>query len=255
MSFSVSEEPTLEIQGLGKTYNNDHVVFKDLSFTVKKGEFVSIVGPSGCGKTTLLHVIASLVSPTTGRVVISRNETLVARANAILVFQDYSKSLFPWKTVYENVTFVIDQNLSEAERRNRVESNLKLVGLFDDRNKYPWQLSGGMQQRVAIARALSVEPKILLMDEPFGSVDASIRRELELELLRIWQELKITILFVTHDIDEAIFLSNRVLVMKGPPTKIADQVSVEIPYPRDYIETRNSNLFGQYRKTILEYFT
>ena len=250
----MDNETVLEIQELGKIYNNDHSVFENLSFDVKKNEFVSIIGASGCGKTTLLHIIASLVLPTKGRIVVNNIKSNTVREKNILVFQDYSKSLFPWKTVYQNVDLMLDADLSKEDRRICIESNLKLVGLLENKNEYPWQLSGGMQQRVAIARALSVDPKILLMDEPFGSVDASIRRELELELLAIWQRLKITILFVTHDIDEAIFLSTRVLVMQGSPAKIVDQILIDIPFPRDYLETRNSTQFGHYRKNIIKHF-
>jgi len=241
----------LQVNSLGKSFEDGRDIFREINFSVDKGEFVSIVGASGCGKSTLLNIIANLLQASRGEIKFNNDHD---KSDRIMIFQEYNKTLFPWKTVFQNIDFVLRNVLSVSDRQLQSEKYLQLVRLEEARNKYPWQLSGGMQQRVAIARALATEPKLLLMDEPFGSLDANIRRELELELLSLWKKLNITILFVTHDIDEAIFLSNRILVMKGTPSTIADIVSIDIPYPRDYIKTKNSNSFGEYRTKLMQHF-
>lgn len=250
-----NEHQILKVKDLSKSFTDGNAVFENIDFSVSSGEFIAILGPSGCGKTTLLHIIAHLLKPTSGTVRFFDNDDFEKSTKAKLIFQEYNKSLFPWKTVFENVGFVLKNTPpSSEEREKRVRKYLELVGLEEAFNKYPWQLSGGMQQRVAIARALATEPKVLLMDEPFGSLDANIRRELEIELLEIWKKLKITILFVTHDIDEAIFLSNFIFIMKGSPSKIIKKLYIDISYPRDYLKTRNSKNFGEYRSIILKCF-
>jgi NitT/TauT family transport system ATP-binding protein len=239
----------LKVNRLEKSFEDDKIVFSDINFSVAQKEFVSIVGPSGCGKTTLLHIIANLLQPTKGNIKFFGDNT----SKGILIFQEYNKTLFPWKTVYENVEFVL-RHFPLIERKVRVEKYLQMVRLEESYDKYPWQLSGGMQQRVAIARALATEPKLLLMDEPFGSLDANMRKELELQLLDLWHKLDITILLVTHDIDEAIFLSNKIIIMKGTPSKITKDIIIDIPYPRDYLNTKNSIVFREYRVQIMKCF-
>lgn len=237
----------LTLENVKKNYG-DKAILEDISFTVAEGEFISIIGPSGHGKTTLLHLLAKLSEPTQGKIAYESKNS-----KPILIFQEYNKTLFPWKTALQNIEFVL-HHLSPKERRDQALKYIKLVHLEDAIEKYPSQLSGGMQQRVAIARALAYEPKILLMDEPFGSIDAHVRRQLELELLSIWSNpgLKVTILFVTHDIDEAIFLSSKILILKGKPATIIDEISISLPYPRDLIETKSTQLFNNIRVRILK---
>lgn len=222
----------------------------DVSLEIKSGEFVSILGPSGCGKTTLLKIIAGLLSPTNGQVEISNNDT---HNSLMFVFQEYNRSLFPWKTVYKNISFGLElDNMGDDKIEKEVKKYLKLVNLEGFENHYPWELSGGMQQRVAIARAIICNPKLLLMDEPFGSLDALSRSSLEDDLLQLWKEQKFTVLFVTHDIDEAIYLSQKVILLSSRPSKIIDTIEIELDYPRHQIESKNSNLFAGYRKNISE---
>src|SRR3954454_1267118 len=195
----------LEINSLGKTCgkgdNATHAV-RNVSFSIDEGEVVCVVGPSGCGKTTLLKCIAGLLRPTTGEVLLRGNRVTAPRDQMALVFQEYSRSLMPWSSVRNNVLLPLrHKQLSRAERDGLVEESLAAVGLTRVLDRYPWQLSGGMQQRVAIARALAYQPAILLMDEPFASVDAQTRADLEDLVLRVRDEYGITILFVTHDID------------------------------------------------------
>ena len=234
---------------------NGHTVFDNINFTITRGDFVTILGPSGCGKTTLLHIIASLSQPTKGELIIQHAHNSNTQKDVILIFQEYNKSLFPWKTVYQNMEFFLDRIKDRTEKERQIKKYLYLVNLQESFHKYPWQLSGGMQQRAVIARALAREPNLLLMDEPFGSLDASIKKDLELELLELWQRLGITILFVSHDIEEAIFLSTRILIMTNTPSKFIDDIAINLPYPRDYITTKNSQAFGDYRATILKYFS
>ncbi len=220
----------------------------NISLEIKNGEFVSILGPSGCGKTTLLKIIAGLLTPSTGEIKITNNDS---HNSLMFVFQEYNRSLFPWKTVYKNISFGLELNNASNEKiENDVKKYLKLVNLEGFENHYPWELSGGMQQRVAIARAIICNPKLLLMDEPFGSLDALSRNSLEDDLLQLWKEQKFTTLFVTHDIDEAIYLSQKVVLLSTRPSKILDIVKIDLDYPRHQIETKNSSLFAEYRKTI-----
>jgi NitT/TauT family transport system ATP-binding protein len=218
---------------------------------VGAGEFVSLVGPSGCGKTTLLMCIAGLVAPSAGRVALKSAEVEGPPKDLVLVFQEYNKSLFPWRTVLGNVLFGL-----EAKGRPPLDAEAKghwlirLVGLEGFERHYPWELSGGMQQRVAIARALAYEPEVLLMDEPFGSVDAMTRLELEDGLLKLWKELGTTILFVTHDIEEAIYLSDRIYVLGRGPSRLIHAVDVRLERPRNQLTTRADPDFMKLRNEI-----
>ena len=203
----------------------------DVSFDVKDGEFVCLLGPSGCGKTTLLRIIAGLETQTSGEITLNGVPITGPDPKRGMVFQQYS--LFPWRTVMDNVTFGLEmQGINKAEARKHVEKYIDLVGLEQFKNSYPYELSGGMQQRAAIARALANEPEVLLMDEPFGALDAQTRNILQDELLKIWEQKHVTILFVTHSVDEAVVLSDRIVVMTARPGRIREIVNVDLPRPR-----------------------
>jgi NitT/TauT family transport system ATP-binding protein len=244
----------LDIKGLSKTYGSGpkatHAI-GDVSFTVLDGEFVCVVGPSGCGKTTLLKCIAGLLEPTGGEVVLRGRRVEGPPDELALVFQEYSRSLMPWSSVRNNVLLPLrHKKLSRAERRDLVAESLEAVGLTRFIDHYPWQLSGGMQQRVAIARALAYQPTILLMDEPFASVDAQTRGDLEDLILQVRDEYGITILFVTHDIDESVYLSDRVVVLTHSPTEVKEIVAVALPRPRDQLATKELPEFVNLRAHV-----
>jgi NitT/TauT family transport system ATP-binding protein len=244
----------LEVDSLGHTYQakgGTHHAIGDVSFTVDAGELVCVVGPSGCGKSTLLRTISGLIKPSTGDVQLHGEPVRGVPADLAVVFQDYSRSLFPWLTVQRNVELPLRTRVSaKAERRQRAREALGWVGLEEASGKYPWQLSGGMQQRVAIARALACRPALLLMDEPFASVDAQTRGELEDLLLRVRAEHDSTVLLVTHDIDESVYLGNRVLVLSKSPGSIIADLPVHLPDQRDQITTRASADFVKLRSEV-----
>jgi NitT/TauT family transport system ATP-binding protein len=224
-----------------------------VTFEVAEGELLAIVGPSGGGKTTLLRLLCGLMSPTTGSVHLDGRLVSAPPREAAIVFQDYSRSLFPWLNVTRNIMFPLRRwRESRSEKMARVETVLGEVGLDGQGKKYPWQLSGGMQQRVAIARALVSRPEILLLDEPFASVDALTRAELQDLVLRLHghEEKGVTIVHVTHDIDEAVYLADRVLVLSGTPGRIVASVDVPLPRPRDQTETRSSPEFLALRNEL-----
>jgi NitT/TauT family transport system ATP-binding protein len=247
----VSEGNTmLEVKGLRKVYRSgtrEVEALRDLTFTVAAGELVCLVGPSGCGKTTLLRCIAGLLEPTSGQVEVGD------KAGLAIVFQEYGRSLFPWLTVRDNVDLPLRQKkVPRARRRELVDEALTAVGLAGTESAYPWQLSGGMQQRVAIARAVAYEPSVLLMDEPFAAVDAQTRADLEDLVRSLWQRLGVTILFVTHDIDEAVYLGQRVLMLSASPTVIQDELTVDLPAERDQLHTRADPRFTALRTRVYE---
>lgn len=226
-------------------------VFEDVTFDVRPGEFVSIVGPSGCGKTSLLRCLAGLDTPDAGTIRLDGRIVDGPGANVVMVFQDAANSLFPWKTVLGNVVFGATRcALSRIETEERARRLLADVGLSGAENQRPWQLSGGMQQRTALARALIGAPNFLLMDEPFTSLDALSRADLEDLLLQLWNERAMTVLFVTHDVDEAIYLSDRVLLLGGSPTRVHADVAVDLPRPRHPLGTRGLSRFSELRTRI-----
>jgi NitT/TauT family transport system ATP-binding protein len=244
----------LEIKGLGKTYGTGeratHAV-GNVSLTVDDGEFVCVVGPSGCGKTTLLKCVAGLLRPSRGEVVLRGNRVTEPPEEMALVFQEYSRSLMPWSSVRNNVLLPLRHKpLDKRARDQLVEEALASVGLERFMDHYPWQLSGGMQQRVAIARALAYQPSILLMDEPFASVDAQTRGDLEDLVLRVREQYGVTILFVTHDIDESVYLSDRVVVLTHAPTEVKESIPVDLPMPRDQIATKELPEFARLRAHV-----
>jgi NitT/TauT family transport system ATP-binding protein len=236
--------PVVQVHGATKTFPRGNVTaVQEIDLEIAAGEFVSLIGPSGCGKSTLLRLIGDLVEPTSGTITVNGKPAKQARADHDygIVFQD--SVLFEWRTVAKNISLPLELlGWDRAKRKDRIAEMLELVELtsFEDHN--PWQLSGGMQQRVSIARALAFEPALLLMDEPFGALDEMTRERLNLELLSIWQQLASTVVFVTHSISEAVFLSTRVVVMSPRPGRIAGIVDVDLPYPRS-VETREEPHF------------
>ena len=245
----------LEVAALSKSYRQiggeSTVAVQEISFEVDKEEFVSFVGPSGCGKTTLLMCIAGLIPPSSGAVKVKGVEINGPPQNLVLVFQEYNKSLFAWRSVMGNVLFGLEvRGRISRDAEDKARHLIDLVGLEGFERHYPWELSGGMQQRVAIARALAYEPEVLLMDEPFGSVDALTRLELEDTLLRLWKELKTTILFITHDIDEAIYLSDRICVLSRRPSRVVQRIDVHLGRPRNQLATRADPGFVELRNEI-----
>ena len=229
--------PRVEIVGVQKTFRargggEEMPALRDIDLRIQDGEFVCLLGPSGCGKSTLLNVIAGFLRPTSGRVVANGREVRDPGPDRAMVFQEYA--LFPWMTVWDNVAFGLElAGRGRAEIRQKVDAVLAKLTLTDFRGRFPKDLSGGMRQRVAIARCLVLDSPLLLMDEPFGALDALTRRSLQDELLRIWQEFRRTVVFVTHNIDEAVYLADRVVVMTYRPGTIKRDVPVALPRPRD----------------------
>ncbi|MDI6028066.1 ABC transporter ATP-binding protein [Corticibacterium sp. UT-5YL-CI-8] len=245
----------LKISRLSMSYGSDSqlkVIFRDLDCSVEKGEVVCLVGPSGVGKSTLMRCIAGLSKPVAGKVEL--DGTLVDRPlrDVSLVFQDYSRSLMPWLKVIGNVTLpLLNRIASKQERLAAAHAAIEAVGLRGNEDKYPWQLSGGMQQRVAIARAIACKPRLLLMDEPFASVDAQTRADLEDLTLRLRDQFGMSVLVVTHDIDESVYMSDRVVVLRGSPAEVVETVDIPLPVPRDQISTKTEPRFAELRAHIL----
>jgi NitT/TauT family transport system ATP-binding protein len=246
----------LRVRGLHKSFaaaGGTTVALNGVDLDIEEGSFVSIVGPSGCGKSTLLQIMAGLASPTSGDVFYKNRSIQDPPPDVLYVFQQYTRSLFPWKTVERNVAFGLENKgkLSRAEIASRTRELIGLMKLSGFEHHYPWQLSGGMQQRVAIARALACRPAVLLMDEPFSAVDALTRVGLQ-ELLRsLWRELNLTVVFVTHDVDEGVYLSTRVVALTRAPGTIAIDVPIDLPGPRDQIATRALPAYLDYRARLL----
>jgi NitT/TauT family transport system ATP-binding protein len=215
-----------------------HQVLEDVSFEIRSGQVVGIVGRSGTGKTTLLRVLGGLLPATAGHVELEERPMTGPSPAVITVFQDYENALLPWRTIGANVALGLERGVSRSDREARVAEALRMVGLEGRARDYPWRLSGGMQQRVQIARALAMRPRVLLMDEPFGALDAMTRASLQDELLRVQAQTGATIVFITHDLDEAIYLADRVLVLAGTPGRITLQSASELPRPRHQITTR-----------------
>jgi NitT/TauT family transport system ATP-binding protein len=264
-SLSTTAEPTvptpsaevvLDVRGLRKIYDGHGrrvEAIRDLTFGVNAGQFVCVVGPSGAGKTTLLRCVAGLLDATAGEVVLAGDRVTGPPRGMAVVFQEYGRSLFPWMTVRQNVERpLIEKRMPKAQRRRAVDEALASVGLTDSASAHPWQLSGGMQQRVAIARAVAYEPSVLLMDEPFAAVDAQTRAELEDLVRSLWHRLGVTVVFVTHDIDEAVYLGERILVLSNRPTVVLEDVVVDLPDERDQAHTRSTQRFGELRSHVYD---
>ncbi len=245
----------LELRNINKTYlaggSEQVTAVKDVAFRVERGQCVALVGPSGCGKTTLLTTVAGLAPPTGGKVLVNNREVDGPPREMVMVFQDYANSLFPWRTVLGNVLFALEGRRESGQRKRHAAMDaLQSVGLAEFSRHYPWQLSGGMQQRAAIARSLAYGSEILLMDEPFASVDAQTRETLEDLLLGVWERFNKTILFVTHDIDEAVYLSDKVVVLTKRPARVAETVDIDLPRPRTQVATRSAPRFIELRNHI-----
>jgi len=226
-------------------------VLAGISYDVQEHHFVSIVGPSGVGKTTLLRLLTGLMKPTSGEILVGDQPISGPPKGLAVVLQDYTRSLMPWLTIEKNIALTLrKQKLGKAEMRERIQSSLEEVGLEGTGKSYPWQLSGGMQQRASIARALATRPDILVMDEPFASVDAQTRFDLEDLVLKVRDDFGITTLMVTHDIDEAVYLSDEIVVLHGKPAQVRDVVTVDIPFPRSQMETRNDQRFAELRTHV-----
>ncbi|WP_413810724.1 ABC transporter ATP-binding protein [Streptomyces sp. OE57] len=247
--------PRLRVEGLSKTYggaSDAHEVLSDISLEVHEGEFVCVVGPSGAGKTTLLRCLTSLMPPSAGAVYLNGEPLHGPNASISVVFQEYTRSLMPWMTVTKNVGLPLRaRGTDKAVIAELVENALASVGLAGSGRKHPWQLSGGMQQRVAIARALITSPDVLIMDEPFASIDAQTRLELEDLTLALQRERGMTVVLVTHDIDEAVYLSHRIVVLSKNPARVQEIVEVGLGEERDQITTRETARFSEVRSHVL----
>jgi len=241
----------LTVADISFRYPNGHAVFSSFSLNAKPGEFVAILGPSGCGKTTLLNLLSGFMQPQAGQITINQTAVRPERSELGYVFQ--APQLFPWLSALENVRFGLRMSASidASQQRERALQYLRLVGLESAAHRLPHQLSGGMQQRVSLARTLALEPSVLLMDEPFAALDAISRNSMNEETLRIWAELGQTVLFITHDIDEAVFLADRVIVLNIAPGGIHSELEIQLPRPRTNLKTRRLPAFLDYRNELM----
>jgi NitT/TauT family transport system ATP-binding protein len=250
------DQPMLSVRGLKKVYKTDGgdvEAVRNLTFDLRPGELACLVGPSGSGKTTLLKCISGLMAPTEGEVLLNGTRVSGPPKKMAVVFQEYGRSLFPWMRVRQNVELPLkNQRVPKAERDRIVDEALEAVGLAHVPQSYPWQLSGGMQQRVAIARAVAYQPEVLLMDEPFAAVDAQTRADLEDLIRGVWKKLGVTILFVTHDIDESVYLGERVIILSSSPTVIQEDIVIDLPQERDQLNTRALPRFTELRHHVYE---
>lgn len=242
--------PELLLDGVAKRYG-DNLAVRSITAEIPAHKVSVIVGPSGCGKSTLLRIISGLDDPTEGSVSFEGRAVTGVPEGLAMVFQDYSRSLYPWMRVDKNVAFPLSK-VPKKERAERVEEALEAVGLAGRSHLYPWQMSGGMQQRVAIARALASRPKLLVMDEPYASVDAQTRADLEDLLLRIQRQLGITVLVVTHDIDESVYLADHIIVLSTPPSIVAETIEVDLPHPRDHVTTKTDPRYVEIRSHVTQ---
>jgi bicarbonate transport system ATP-binding protein len=253
-----SSHPLLHFEQLGKEYTTQqgpYVVLENINLEVARSEFVCVIGHSGCGKSTLLNMVSGFATPSTGRVLLEGKPITKPGPDRMVVFQGYA--LLPWMTAYENVHLAIDSvkpSLPECEKREIALEHLAMVGLSEAANKKITQISGGMKQRVAIARALSIRPEVLILDEPFGALDAITKEELQEELLSIWNTQKCTVLMITHDIDEALFLADRLVMMtNGPAAGIGEVLPIDFPRPRSREDIMEDPKYYELRNTALDF--
>lgn len=252
------QEAFLRIEKVSKVYptaQGEYVVLKDVNLHIQEGEFICLIGHSGCGKSTLINMVGGFSKPSVGEVVVNGKLITKPGPERMVVFQGYA--LLPWLTVYENVHLAVDSvypNLSKSEKNDIVRHHLAMVGLSEAADKKPTQISGGMKQRVSIARALSIRPEVLILDEPFGALDAITKEELQEELLQIWTEHRCTVLMITHDIDEALFLADRLVMMtNGPAANIGEILTIPFARPRDRAQIMEDPLYYDLRNTALDF--
>jgi nitrate/nitrite transport system ATP-binding protein len=252
------QKPYLEISQVNKTFQRGSMltdVLRDISLTVQKGEYISLIGHSGCGKSTLLNIVAGLTPVTSGAVTLENSHVERPGPDRAVVFQNHS--LLPWLTVYENVKLAVDKvwgRESAATRKERIMGALEMVHIAHAMDKRPGEISGGMKQRVGIARALSMEPKILLLDEPFGALDALTRAHLQDQVMQIHQALKNTVIMITHDVDEAVLLSDRIVMMtNGPAATVGEILKVDLPFPRRRLELVTQQSYIRAREAVLKF--
>ncbi|MDB5727927.1 MAG: transporter ATP-binding protein [Noviherbaspirillum sp.] len=251
------DDEFIQIKSISKHFGTGSArrnILNNVQGSIAKGSFVSLLGASGCGKSTLLQIVAGLQGADGGEIVLRNKVITEPPFEMLYLFQQYTKSIFPWRTVSENIAFGMESRgkWSRKEINERCQNMIKQVGLAGYGDYYPRQLSGGMQQRVAIARALACEPDVLLMDEPFSAVDAMTRASLQDLVLELWEKLGLTILFVTHDIEEAVYLSNRVIVLHRSPLNLALDMEIDLPYPRNHLTTPEQPGFLKYRHRLYE---
>jgi nitrate ABC transporter ATP-binding subunit len=252
------QEAFLRIEQVSKIYptaQGEYVVLEDVNLAIAEGEFICLIGHSGCGKSTLLNMVGGFSKPSLGEVIVNGKLITKPGPDRMVVFQGYA--LLPWLTVYENVHLAVDSvypNLSKSEKNDIVRHHLAMVGLSEAADKKPTQISGGMKQRVSIARALSIRPEVLILDEPFGALDAITKEELQEELLQIWTEHRCTVLMITHDIDEALFLADRLVMMtNGPAASIGEILTIPFARPRDRSQIMEDPLYYDLRNTALDF--
>ncbi|MBW4518889.1 MAG: nitrate ABC transporter ATP-binding protein [Scytolyngbya sp. HA4215-MV1] len=252
------QEPFLVIENVSKSYstpNGSYVVLDGIDLTAKEGEFICVIGHSGCGKTTLLDTVSGFRTPTTGEVRVQGKRVTRPGPDRMVVFQNYA--LLPWKTAFENIYLAVHAvfpQKSKKEKTEIVKEHLAMVGLEEAANKKPGQLSGGMKQRVSIARALSIRPQVLILDEPFGALDAITKEELQEELLQIWRNHQVTVMMITHDIDEALFLSDRIVMMtNGPAAKIGEIMDIPFARPRNRAQIMEDPYYYTLRNHALDF--
>jgi NitT/TauT family transport system ATP-binding protein len=254
-TLTAMQAPSYSARAVGVVIDN-RPILDDVNLQVRAGEFVSIMGRSGTGKTTLLRVLGGLLAPTASSTVTFDGHRVDGPpAGVVFVFQNYAASLLPWRTVAGNVGIGLEGNTSKQERTDRVAEALAMVGLADRAKDRPWQLSGGMQQRVQLARALAMRPSVLLMDEPFGALDAMTKASLQDELLRVQQRTGATVVFVTHDVDEAVYLSDRIVILEGSPATVAHEFEVDLPRPRHQLATKEEPAFLRLRRAVYDSVT
>ena len=242
----------LEARALSMSFGT-HLVLDHIDLTVADGEFLSIVGPSGCGKTTLLRLLAGLTSPSSGEILAEGKTITGPSRDRAIVFQDYSRSLLPWRSVWTNVGLAFEgQGISRAARKTRSYALLEQMGLAQVGEYFPGQLSGGMQQRVQIARCLAQQPRVMLMDEPFGALDALTRQTLQDEISRLAKEQRVTVVFITHDLEEAIYLGDRVVALAPNPGRVAEMIDVGLARPRNQLTTREDPVFLAHRHRLFK---
>lgn len=258
VGVATKPQPFLTIKEVSKVYptrNGPFTVLQDVNLTVEAGEFICVIGHSGCGKSTLLNMVSGFAHPTAGEVLLEGKPITKPGPDRMVVFQNYA--LLPWRTAFENIYLAVNAvypNKSQAEKRAIVRDNLAMVGLSEAADKKPPQMSGGMRQRVSIARALSIRPQVLILDEPFGALDAITKEELQEELLKIWNDNRCTVLMITHDIDEALFLADKLVMMtNGPAAKIGEIMEIPFPRPRDRVQIMEDPEYYKLRNHALDF--